>query len=1061
MRCFVRKVQFLFAVGIILRAVSARASVLFYDDFQQFPSGTVLTQTNYLPNIGIDATIQTNTDGFNVPTVIASNFLGSVRAFFNVGSLPYSAQYRGDQNGGPLTNEDYKLTFLLWIPALKNASHLGGFAVDALTTNIDFVDNGTTNYNSSPLIFLNDGGQVYAFTNNPSLVVPLQTVVQIGSWSAGVGTVMTNAITVSFTSNTYSYAINGTTLTNMPLPGYITNVLGRVGFEVFEGFTGAGIASLGNRFALDNIKLTAGPADTNQDVVSYIAAAKGQFFDQLTAGVPTLSTTGWAFHSDVEGSTSNSLLDTSLAIPGGAVKTLQPNSPGAFEWEFNDQFTSQASLDAAYPSDALYTLTVDTADQGTFRPSLHLPVDQYPTNAPQIVNFVAAQAINSSSDFLLQWTALTGGTTDDFISVSVEDNQGNTPFNTPDIGATNGLDGTATSVLIPGNTLAPSTTYQGSLLFVKRTNTDAGSIPGALGLAGFFKQTTFPLATTSAAAPSATCALAPAVGTNTINSTYTATATVTTNGTPVTGVLVNFSVIAGPNLGNTGTGTTDGSGHANFGYASAVTGTDTVQAAGSVSSLSFTGTATEVWLGTNIPPNAICQNITVAAGAGCVANVSAAQVDNGSSDPDGLIVNRVLAPPGPYAFGTNSVTLTVTDDRGATNSCSATIVVVDQTPPTITCPANIVTNVLFGVTNAVVNYPAPTISDNCSGTSTNFVPPSGSTFALGTNQVTITAVDGSGNTNSCNFNVIISQVAPQADLAVTAASNVATASLNNAFGFTLTVTNKGPQDATGAQLVDTLPAGVSFNSATSTVGSCTNIGGVITCSFGTLVNGATASVSVDVTPTDPTVTSACSTATVTNSLLDPVSANNSVNACMPVVIDNLAVTAFKAPKKLALSVKKPSVISKLAVTIQNRSLHAEVIPDIGVLSNLVTVSLSALGTNVCSLPVAQLVTPKAFPITLAPGKSLKLAYTVTFTCATDPLATSKTGTHNDYQYLVTVHHEALDGILDSRSADDTCPHDALGADPYNTKIKDKGCGVKQPDGSFGPVVTDITDSRTP
>ena len=103
-----------------------------------------------------------------------------------------------------------------------------------------------------------------------------------------------------------------------------------------------------------------------------------------------------------------------------------------------------------------------------------------------------------------------------------------------------------------------------------------------------------------------------------------------------------------------------------------------------------------------------------------------------------------------------------------------------------------------------------------------------------------------------------------------------------------------------------------------------------------------------------------------------------------------------------------------------------------------------------------------FPITLASGKSLKLAYTVNFTCASDPLATKKTLTHDDYRYVVTVHHEALDGLADSRPADDVCPHNALGADPYNSKIKDKGCGLKvkgAPTGTFTNVVTDIIDSR--
>jgi uncharacterized repeat protein (TIGR01451 family) len=408
------------------------------------------------------------------------------------------------------------------------------------------------------------------------------------------------------------------------------------------------------------------------------------------------------------------------------------------------------------------------------------------------------------------------------------------------------------------------------------------------------------------------------------------------------------------------------------------------------------------------------------------------------------------------------VTLTVTDDRGATNSCSATITVVDQTPPIVLCPGDVVTNVLFGVTNAVVTYPTPVASDNCSVASTNSAPPSGSTFGLGTNVVTFTAVDAAGNTNSCHFNVIVNQVAPQADLALTAAANVATASLNNPVSYTLVVTNKGPQDATGAQLVDTLPGSVAYSNATSSAGTCTNIGGVVTCDFGTLTNGTTATVTVIVTPTNSADASVCSAVTVTNSLVDPVSANNSTNICTPVVIDNLAVTAFKAPKKVALTAKKPSVTSKLSVTIQNRSLHAETIPNLAVLSNLVTITLSPLGTNVCSLPVAQVVPPRAFPVNLASGKTLNIAYTITFTCATDPLATTKTANHNDYQYLVTVHHEALDGIADSRPADDTCPHNALGADPYNSKIKDKGCGLKvkgAPTGTFTNVVTDRRRSR--
>src|SRR5262249_12610616 len=117
---------------------------------------------------------------------------------------------------------------------------------------------------------------------------------------------------------------------------------------------------------------------------------------------------------------------------------------------------------------------------------------------------------------------------------------------------------------------------------------------------------------------------------------------------------------------------------------------------------------------TNQPPVALCRNVTNAADANCHAAITAAQVDNGSFDPDGTIMTRTLVPPGPYGLGLTMVTLTVTDNQGATNSCAATVVVLDNTPPSITCPQNKVAVALPGQTNAVVNFVTPTASDNCS-----------------------------------------------------------------------------------------------------------------------------------------------------------------------------------------------------------------------------------------------------------------------------------------------------------------------------------------------------------
>ena len=77
----------------------------------------------------------------------------------------------------------------------------------------------------------------------------------------------------------------------------------------------------------------------------------------------------------------------------------------------------------------------------------------------------------------------------------------------------------------------------------------------------------------------------------------------------------------------------------------------------------------------NLPPTALCQDIVVDGGSCSEVSVSAAQVDAGSSDPEGGALIRSLTPPGPYGPGDTAVTLTVTDPEGLSASCSATITV--------------------------------------------------------------------------------------------------------------------------------------------------------------------------------------------------------------------------------------------------------------------------------------------------------------------------------------------------------------------------------------------------
>ena len=87
----------------------------------------------------------------------------------------------------------------------------------------------------------------------------------------------------------------------------------------------------------------------------------------------------------------------------------------------------------------------------------------------------------------------------------------------------------------------------------------------------------------------------------------------------------------------------------------------------------------------NSPPVARCKNITVSANSSCQASITAADINDGSSDPeDGTNVTLSLDSTGPFGLGQHTVMLSVTDSQGASSSCQATVTVNDTRNPTVT-----------------------------------------------------------------------------------------------------------------------------------------------------------------------------------------------------------------------------------------------------------------------------------------------------------------------------------------------------------------------------------------
>jgi hypothetical protein len=155
---------------------------------------------------------------------------------------------------------------------------------------------------------------------------------------------------------------------------------------------------------------------------------------------------------------------------------------------------------------------------------------------------------------------------------------------------------------------------------------------------------------------------------------------------------------------------------------------------------------------------------------------------------------------------------------------------------------------------------------------------------------------------------------------------------------------------------------------------------------------------------------------------------------------DLAVVKMKAPKKISLSATVTNVVGKFSVSIQNRSAHSEVITDMTMLRNLVTLAVQTLGACPDVTPV--MLPPKGtFPVTLLPKKKLTLTFTAAFDCANDQLAGAG---HEDFRSIASVHHNAIDGLADTHPADDNCPRAPLpgGTDPNpdpSKPLKDTGC----------------------
>ena len=151
----------------------------------------------------------------------------------------------------------------------------------------------------------------------------------------------------------------------------------------------------------------------------------------------------------------------------------------------------------------------------------------------------------------------------------------------------------------------------------------------------------------------------------------------------------------------------------------------------------------------NSPPVAKCRDLTLPANYTCGATGS---VDDGSYDPDNNLVSCVQSPSGTFPVGNTPVTLTCTDTKGLSSTCSAKVTVIDSVPPTLTCPADKAAECVAGGANVTLGEASA--SDVCGASVSNDHP--GTWYVKGSTAVHFTAKDSSNNTATCTANVAVS-----------------------------------------------------------------------------------------------------------------------------------------------------------------------------------------------------------------------------------------------------------------------------------------------------------------
>ena len=155
-------------------------------------------------------------------------------------------------------------------------------------------------------------------------------------------------------------------------------------------------------------------------------------------------------------------------------------------------------------------------------------------------------------------------------------------------------------------------------------------------------------------------------------------------------------------------------------------------------------------------PVVVCQDISVVLDGSGNATITAADIDNGSSDNCGIASTTLdITSFDCSDVGTNNVQLTVTDINGNSSVCSAVVTVSDDIPPIVACQNITLQLDATGNASIVALDVDSGSTDFCGIASRSIDVSSFDCNDIGANTVVLTVTDTSGNSASCNAIVTV------------------------------------------------------------------------------------------------------------------------------------------------------------------------------------------------------------------------------------------------------------------------------------------------------------------